>query len=258
MNPGKGRKKIEMTETSKIIVSFTQKVSEAAYETADYSLTVERSVPDANIAEETLALFEMAKSEVLKQAGQEFDLSDTGVVMRKLKSAVSTPASSAPSAPTQAPTNSQQSGPTAKSIAAPPANAGGKISGRVYKRLDTCVGKNAEINQAAFNLLAFQPNTWDDEGKQITVYEVKERADGSTDVAKSGNNFPNFSFSPEALAYAGFDIQRNHGVWIREGDSNVPLKVWDQIGGQTEADAVEWDWVARRAELQQYAYKPRG
>ena len=116
------------------------------------------------------------------------------------------------------------------------------------------------MNQAAFNILAFQPNKWNDStsGNETTVYEVKERADGSTDVAKSGNNFPNFSFSPEALAYAGFEIERNHGLWIREGDSNVPLKVWDQIGGQTEADAVEWDWVARRAELQQYAYKPRG
>ena len=248
-----------MTETSKVIVSFTQKVSEAAYETADYSLTVERTVPDANLAEETLALFEMAKSEVLKQAGQEFDLSDTGVVMRKLKSSVSTPASSAPSTATQAPTNSIQSGPTQRSVTAPSARpSGGNMSGRVYKRVPTCVGKNAEANQAAFNLLAFQPDKWDDDGKEIKVYEVKERADGSTDVAKSGSNFPNFSFSPEALAYAGIQVERNHGVWIREGDSNVPLTVWDQIGGQTEADAVEWDWVARRAELQQYAYQPRG
>lgn len=247
-----------MTETSKVIVSFTQKVSEAAYETADYSLTVERTVPDANLAEETLALFEMAKSEVLKQAGQEFDLSDTGVVMRKLKSPVSAPASSAPSTATQAPTNSSQSGPTQRSVTAPPARpSGGNMSGRVYKRVPTCIGKNAELNQAAFNLLAFHPNKWDDNGKEITVYEVKERADGSTDVAKSGNNFPNFSFSPEALSFAGFDIPKNHGIWIREGDSNVPLTVWDVVGGQTEADAVEWDWLARRSELQDYAYKPQ-
>ena len=244
---------------AKISVSFTQKVSEQPYETSDYSLTVETTVPEANILDETQALFAMAKSEVLKQAGQEFDLSDTGVVMRKLKSAVSKPTSSAPSAPTQAPTNSQQEGPTQRSVTAPPARpSGGTMTGRVYKRLPQCVGKNAEINQAAFNILAFQPSTWSDNGGDIKVYEVKEKADGSTDVAKSGNNFPNFSISPDALSILGFDINKNHGIWIREGDSNVPLTVWDAVGGQTEADAVEWDWLARRAELQQYAYKPRG
>jgi hypothetical protein len=247
-----------MTE-AKISVTFTQKISEQAYETSDYSLTVERTVPDANVVEETQALFEMAKSEVLKQAGQEFDVSDTGVVMRKLKSAVSKPTSNAPSAPAKAPAPSQQEGPTQRSVTAPPARpSGGTMTGRVYKRLPQCVGKNAEINQAAFNILAFQPATWSDNGGDIKVYEVKEKADGSTDVAKSGNNFPNFSISPEALAILGFDINKNHGIWIREGDSNVPLTVWDAVGGQTEADAVEWDWLARRAELQQYAYKPRG
>ena len=247
-----------MTE-AKISVTFTQKISEQAYETSDYSLTVERTVPDANVVEETQALFEMAKSEVLKQAGQEFDVSDTGVVMRKLKSAVPKPTSNAPSAPAKAPAPSQQEGPTQRSVTAPPARpSGGTMTGRVYKRLPQCVGKNAEINQAAFNILAFQPATWSDNSGDIKVYEVKEKADGSTDVAKSGNNFPNFSISPEALAILGFDINKNHGIWIREGDSNVPLTVWDAVGGQTEADAVEWDWLARRAELQQYAYKPRG
>ena len=247
-----------MTE-AKISVTFTQKVSEQAYETADYSLTIERTVPEVTMEAEAHALFEMAKSEVLKQAGQEFDLSDTGVVMRKLKSDVSKPTGNAPSAPAKAPAPSQQNGPTQRSVTAPPARpSGGTMTGRVYKRLPQCVGKNAEINQAAFNILAFQPATWSDNGGDIKVYEVKEKADGSTDVAKSGNNFPNFSISPEALAILGFDINKNHGIWIREGDSNVPLTVWDAVGGQTEADAVEWDWLARRAELQQYAYKPRG
>lgn len=247
-----------MTE-AKISVTFTQKISEQAYETSDYSLTVERTVPDADVVEETQALFEMAKSEVLKQAGQEFDVSDTGVVMRKLKSAVPEPTSNAPRPAAKASAPSQQEGPTQRSVTAPPARpSGGTMTGRVYKRLPQCVGKNAEINQAAFNILAFQPAIWSDSGGDIKVYEVKEKADGSTDVAKSGNNFPNFSISPEALAILGFDINKNHGIWIREGDSNVPLTVWDAVGGQTEADAVEWDWLARRAELQQYAYKPRG
>ena len=116
-NPVDREKDRKMTE-AKISVTFTQKVSEQAYETADYSLTIERTVPEVTMEAEAHALFEMAKSEVLKQAGQEFDLSDTGVVMRKLKSDVSQPASSAPSAPAPAPTSSQQSGPTAKSVAA--------------------------------------------------------------------------------------------------------------------------------------------
>ena len=38
-------------------------------------------------------------------------------------------------------------------------------------------------------------------------------------------------------------------MWVNDGDSNVPLRVFDQAAGQTEADAVEWDWLARREEL---------
>ena len=246
-----------MTE-AKISVTFTQKVSEQAYETADYSLTIERTVPEVTMEAEAHALFEMAKSEVLKQAGQEFDLSDTGVVMRKLKSDVSQPASSAPSAPAPAPTSSQQSGPTAKSVARPPqrpAPAGGAITGRVYKRLPKAVGKDAHIKQACFNLLAFQPATWQDANGDITVYTVKEKADGTTDTNKSGNNYPNFSINKEALKYCDITVERDYGIWINDGDSNVPLTVWDQVAGQTEADAVEWDWVARRAELQQFTYQ---
>jgi len=244
---------------AKITVSFSQKISEQPYETSDYSLTVERTVPDANIAEESVSLFEMAKSEVLKQAGQEFDLSDTGVVMRKLKSSVSQPTSSAPVAPAPAPTNSEQSGPTAKSVAAPAprptAPAGGKITGRVYKRLPQCVGKKAEIDQASFNLLAFHPNKWADENGEITVYTVKEHADGTTDTTKRGTNYPNFSISKDALKYCDISVERDHGVWINDGDSNVPLTVWDQVAGQTQADAIEWDWHGRREELQQFTYK---
>lgn len=251
-----------MTDMAKVSVTFTQKVSEAPYETADYSLTIERAVPESvgveGIAEEAGGLFDLVKSEVLKQAGQEYDLSDTGVVMRKLKSDVSKPTGNAPSAPAKAPAPSQQNGPTQRSVTAPPARpSGGTISGRAYKRLPTCVGKNAEANQAAFNILAFQPNKWEDEHETIPVYQVKEHADGSTDTTKNGKNFPNFSISKEAMSYCGITVDRDHGIWIREGDSNVPLTVWDQIGGQTEADAVEWDWIARRAELQQFAYKAK-
>ena len=253
-----------MTDMAKVSVTFTQKVSEAAYETADYSLTIERAVPesmgDEGIMAEAHNLFSQAKSEVLKQAGQETDLSDTGVVMRKLKSAVSQPSSSAPSTPTQAPTNSEQSGPTAKSVAAPAPRptavpAGGKITGRTYKRLPKCVGKKAEVDQAAFNLLAFQPAKWADGNGEITVYTVKEHADGTTDTTKRGTNYPNFSISKDALKYCDISVERDHGIWINDGDSNVPLTVWDQVAGQTEADAIEWDWHGRRQELQQFAYK---
>ena len=252
-----------MTDMAKISVTFTQKVSEQAYETADYSLTIERAVPesmgDEGIIAEANNLFSQAKSEVLKQAGQEFDLSDTGVVMRQLKSAVSQPSSNAPSAPAKASTNSEQGGPTAKSVAAPAprpqAAAGGKITGRVYKRLPQCVGKNAEANQAAFNLLAFHPNKWQDDTGEVTVYTVKEHTDGTTDTTKRGTNYPNFSISKDALKYCDITVERDHGIWINDGDSNVPLTVWDQVAGQTEAEAVEWAWLARRAELQQFTYQ---
>ena len=58
-----------MTDTAKVTVSFTQKVSEAPYETADYTLTIERTVPesmgDEGIIAEASGLFEQVKSEVL-------------------------------------------------------------------------------------------------------------------------------------------------------------------------------------------------
>ena len=178
--------------------------------------------------------------------------------MRKLKSAVSKPTSNAPSAPAKAPAPSQQEGPTQRSVTAPPARpSGGTMTGRVYKRLPQCVGKNAEINQAAFNILAFQPATWMADTGEQRVYTVKEHADGSTDTTNRGTNYPNFSITADAMKHCGITVERDYGVWINDGDSNVPLKVWDQVGGQTEADAIEWDWVARRAELQQYAYKAK-
>ena len=97
--PGKGRKKRTMTDMAKVSVTFSQKISEQAYETSDYSLTIERSVPESmgedGIIAEADNMFSQAKAEVLKQAGQDFDVSDTGVVMRKLKSAVSEPSGSA-------------------------------------------------------------------------------------------------------------------------------------------------------------------
>jgi len=259
----KGR---DMTDTAKVTVSFTQKVSEAPYETADYSLTIERAVPesmgDEGILAEVSSLFEQVKGEVLKQSGQEIDLSPDGVVMRRLKSGVSRPASgTSPAASQETASVPAPSGPTAASVAAPPAPAqagpaGGKMSGRTYKRTEFCTGKGADERQAAFNLLAFHPNQWDtNDGNTLKVYEVKEHADGSTDVTKTGKNFPNFSISKDALEHIGVTTSRDVGIWVNDGDSNVPLKVWNQAIGESQQDAIEWDWIARRAELQAFAYK---
>ena len=103
--------------------------------------------------------------------------------------------------------------------------------------------------------MAFQANEWSDpNGNTIKVFEVKEHADGSTDVAKNGKNFPNFSVMKDAFTHMGLNVSNNVGLWINDGDSNVPLKVWDQAAGQTQADAVDFQWETRRAELQQYVY----
>ncbi len=169
------------------------------------------------------------------------------------------PGATAEAAPAPAPAP----GPTQQSVAAAPAPrpAGGAPSGpqvgrKIYPRVDFCVGRGNEEKQAAWNLLAFQPNEWSDgNGGTIKVFEVKEHADGSTDLAKSGKNFPNFSVMKEAFMHMGFNVTNNVGLWINEGDSNVPLKVWDQAAGQTQADAVDFAWDTRRSELQQYAYE---
>ena len=72
---------------------------------------------------------------------------------------------------------------------------------------------------------------------------------------RSGKNFPNFSVTAEALNQIGVGVARNVGLWVNDGDSNVPLKVWDQAGGQQQADAVPFDWDGRRGALQQYAFQ---
>jgi hypothetical protein len=251
-------------EQTQVTVTFTQKVSEAPYETADYTLSITRSFPDSFGDEEILVeaegLFKDIKSEVLKQAGQEIDLSEQGVVMRQLKSGVARPdgnqgspaPQAAPSgfAAAPAPVAAAPAGPTAASAAARPMSGG-----RVYPRVDFCVGKQADEKQAAWNLLAFHPNEWATDTGNLKVYEVKENAEGTTDLNRNGKHFPNFSVTAEALARVGVSVERNIGIWINDGDSNVPLKVWDQASGAAKADAVSFDWDSRRAELQQFIYQ---
>jgi|TARA_Y100000310_G_scaffold192084_1_gene192043 hypothetical protein len=252
-----------MTDSSTVVsVTFSQKVSEAPYETADYTLSITRTYPDSfddeSILIEAEGLFNDIKTEVLKQAGQEVDLSESGVVMRTLKSGVARPDRDPPSvaaAPTQghatAAPPSAPVGPTAQSMAAAP--MGGA---KVYPRVDFCVGKESDTKQAAWNLLAFQPHEWaDDGGGVIKVYDVKEHADGSTDRNANGKNFPNFSVTAEALNRIGVGVARNVGLWVNEGDSNVPMKVWDQAGGQAKSDAVDFQWEARRTELQAFTFE---
>lgn len=246
-----------MTETAKVTVSFTQKVSEAPYETADYTLIIERSIPESMgeeaILVEAKAMFAEIKNEVLKQAGQEVDLSPDGVVMRRLKSGVSRPdggqststqktsASSAPTAP---------AGAFAQAAPQTSAPSGGKVTGRVYKRTPFCVGKQADVRQAGWNLIAFHPAEWQDEdGQAIEVYKVKENAAGVTDQTNRGTHYPNFSISKGALERLGIEVKQDFGMWVNDGDSNVPLHVFDQAAGQTADDAVAWDWLARRQEL---------
>ena len=164
---------------------------------------------------------------------------------------------------TAAPALTPPPGPTQQSVVAAPAPraAGGAPSGalvgqKIYPRVDFCVGRGSDEKQAAWNLLAFQPNEWSDgNGGTIKVFEVKEHGDGSTDLAKSGKNFPNFSVMKEAFTHMGVNVSNNVGLWVNDGDSNVPLKVWDQAAGQTQAEAVDFEWDARRSELQQYAYQ---
>ena len=153
-------------------------------------------------------------------------------------------------------------GPTQQSVAAAPAPqaagtapGGARVGAKIYPRVDFCVGRQSDEKQAAWNVLAFQPNEWSDgNGGTIKVFEVKEHGDGTTDLARSGKNFPNFSVMKEALTHMGVAVGNNVGLWVNDGDSNVPLKVWDQAAGQTQADAVDFPWESRRSELQQYAY----
>lgn len=252
-----------MTDTgTTVTVGFTQKVSEAPYETADYHFSITRTYPDsfddAAIKTEVEAMWHDAKMEVLRQAGQEFSVGEDERVMRLLKSGVARPdtdrsAAAPPPAPSGGPTAASAQAPPVAPAAAPVLAVGG--GGKVYPRVDFCVGKQAAVKQAAWNLLAFQPNEWSDgQGGATVVYEVKEHADGTTDTAKSGKNFPNFSVRKEALQHIGVQVSNNVGLWINDGDSNVPLKVWDQANGKTQADAEDFQWESRREALQAYAY----
>lgn len=251
-----------MTDTgTTVTVAFTQKVSEAPYETADYHFSITRTYPDSftdeAIQAEAQAMWHDVKMEVLQQAGQEHSVGEDERVMRLLKSGVARPdaaPSPAPSTPPASvgPTQASAQAPPAPPAAAPVLGVGG---GKVYPRVDFCMGKQSAERQAAWNLLAFQPNEWSDgQGGVTKVYEVKEHADGTTDLSKNGKNFPNFSVTKEALQHIGVSVSNNVGLWINDGDSNVPLKVWDQASGKTQADAEDFDWVSRRQALQGYAY----
>lgn len=246
---------------TKVSVSFTQKVSEQPYETADYSLVIEQEVPDGH---DPIAigndLFAQVKSEVLKQAGCEYDLTQDGLVMRRLEKSVRPVAvpqqPAAPAAPSGGPTASSAAmSSTATPAASPaPAGNGGRMSGRVMPRTEFAVGKDADKKQAAFNIMAFHPAKWSD---GTEAYKVKEKADGSTDMTQKGTNYPNFSISADVMGMAGANVERDMGIWINAGDSNVPLKVWDVLSGETQDMAREWDWAIRRSELQQFAYQSR-
>ena len=89
---------------------------------------------------------------------------------------------------------------------------------------------------------------------RIKVFEMKEGGEGTTGLVKSGKNCPSYSVMREAFTHMGVTVGNNVGLWVNDGDSNVPLKVWDQAAGQTQADAVDFPWESRRSELQQYAY----
>jgi len=192
-----------------------------------------------------LGCVEAVHNDLVERAG-------AGIVAQVFPGAVTTAAP----APVVAP------GPTQQSVAAAPApqpagtaSSGARVGAKIYPRVDFCVGRQSDEKQAAWNVLAFQPNEWSDgNGGTITVFEVKEHGDGTTDLAKSGKNFPNFSVMKEAFAHMGVTVGNNVGLWVNDGDSNVPLKVWDQAAGQTQADAVDFPWESRRSELQQYAY----
>ena len=88
----------------KVSVSFTQKVSEQPYETADYSLIIEQEFDELTdpiaVAKD---LFAQVKSEVLKQAGCEYDLTQDGLVMRRLETGVRPVAVPAQPTPQQRP-----------------------------------------------------------------------------------------------------------------------------------------------------------
>ena len=76
--PGKGRKEIKMTETSKITVQFTQKVSEQSYETADYSLLIERVVP-VSMGDEGIAPPRIKKKQRPFSAARHYGLRSLGL-----------------------------------------------------------------------------------------------------------------------------------------------------------------------------------
>ena len=104
-----------------------------------------------------------------------------------------------------------------------------------YKETNTkAVGKDAHIKQACFNLLLFnQPH-----GKMpmadITVYTGKEKLMNNRHE-QVRNNDPNFSINKEVPNECDITVERDYGIWINDGDSNVPSIAKFKEAGQTEA-----------------------
>ena len=72
-------------------------------------------------------------------------------------------------------------------------------------------------------------------------------ANGGT--TRGGAKFDIDGASGTLAAYASFAKELADSPWVNDGDSNVPLHVFDQAAGQTADDAVAWDWLSRRQEL---------
>ena len=210
----------EIQTPNVISFAFEQKISEQQYETTTARLSITCAYPDSfdhdALLAEASSLVGNIKSEVYNALGVEWDLTESGLPMRRLRKSVS--ASS--SAPASSPAPAQASAPAAKPapVTAGPAPAAAAKPRRSKKELDNN-GFVTDGKQAAWNVAFLCAGQKTDDGKIIVFDNAKKKALGK----ENGGYAPNaadFNISQAGASLYGLGNERI-GLWLSDAPTHI-------------------------------------
>ena len=213
----------EIQTPNVISFAFEQKISEQQYETTTARLSITCAYPDSfdheALLSEASSLVGNIKSEVYNALGVEWDLTESGLPMRRLRKSVSASSSPAASpAPTAQPSASPQApAPVAAGNAPAPAPKAAKPR-RSKKELDEN-GFVTDGKQAAWNVAFLCAGQKTDDGKVIVFDNAKKKALGK----ENGGYAPNaadFNISQAGASLYGLGNERI-GLWLSDAPTHI-------------------------------------
>ena len=210
----------EIQTPNVISFAFEQKISEQQYETTTARLSITCAYPDSfdhdALLAEASSLVGNIKSEVYNALGVEWDLTESGLPMRRLRKSVS--ASS--SAPASSPAPAQASVAAAKPapVTAGPAPAAAAKPRRSKKELDEN-GFVTDGKQAAWNVAFLCAGQKTDDGKIIVFDNAKKKALGK-DNGGYAPNAADFNISQAGASLYGLGAERI-GLWLSDAPTHI-------------------------------------